>query len=93
MRGVKKTGEWPRDLVAIALSQVGYRESRIDFMVDEKGKRQGYNRYGDWYGVPYVDWCAMYVSFCLFYADIPESSFVYCGNNERWIRALKKQGL
>lgn len=62
-------------------------------MVDEEGLRQGYTRYGDWYGIPYVDWCAMFVSFCLRYAGIDKEYFPYAANNQRWIKALKKKNL
>ena len=40
MKGVKKTGEWPLDLVAIAMTQVGYHESTIDFMVDDTSMKR-----------------------------------------------------
>ena len=37
-----------------------------DYIVKEDGKTtDGYTRYGDWYGVPYGDWCAMFASFCI----------------------------
>ena len=62
------TGELRRDLVGIAKTQVGYGESTLNFQVDSSGVRHGYTRYGAWYGAPYKDWSAMFVSFCLHYA-------------------------
>ena len=56
------------NLVGIAKTQVGYCESTSNFEVDSSGNRHGYNRYGAWYGAPYNDWSAMFVSFCLHYA-------------------------
>ena len=62
------TGNLRKDLVGIAQMQVGYAESELNFEVDEDGDRHGYTRYGAWYGAPYGDWSAMFVSFCLHYA-------------------------
>ena len=62
------TGNLREDLVGIAKTQVGYSESTLNFEVGSDGIRRGYTRYGAWYGTPYRDWSAMFVSFCLHYA-------------------------
>lgn len=62
------TGRLPEDLAGIARTQVGYQESTLNFEVGDDGNRRGYTRYGAWYGVPYNDWSALFVSFCLHYA-------------------------
>ena len=62
------TGDLRSDLVGIAQTQVGYTESTRNFEVGRDGVRRGYTRYGAWYGTPYRDWSAMFVSFCLHYA-------------------------
>ena len=62
------TGDLRSDLVGIAKTQVGYTESTRNFQVGSDGVRRGYNRYGAWYGTPYTDWSALFVSFCLHYA-------------------------
>lgn len=67
---VEKTGIWAEDLVSIARSQVGYAESELNFVTDEYNVRHGYTRYGDWYGNRYAGWNALYVMFCLHYADV-----------------------
>ena len=75
--GVTLTGNLPKDVLAIAESQLGYRESSRNVWLCEDGSLKGYTRYGGWYGVPYGDWCAMFVSFCLKYAnavDVPMDS-------------------
>lgn len=62
------------NVVLVAQSQLGYTESALNFQVDENGVRRGITRYGQWYGNPYGDWSAMFVSFCLEYAgatDLP----------------------
>ena len=77
------------NVVAIATSQLGYGESRLNFQVDTAGIRRGITRYGQWYGNPYGDWSAMFVSFCLSYAgveDLPANAGVESMRLE-WIRA------
>ena len=91
--GMAKTGEWPNDLLELARTQLGYEESAINFVVDEEGERQGYTCYGDWYGNDHAAWCAMYISFCLHYADVPEAYFPIEANCAKWIRALDNRGL
>ena len=62
------------NVVLVAQSQLGYAESELNFQVDASGVRRGITRYGQWYGNPYGDWSAMFVSFCLEYAgatDLP----------------------
>ena len=74
---VSLTGNWPKDILAIAESQLGYRESARNVKLYEDGSIKGYTRYGAWYGVPYGEWCAMFVSFCVNYAGaegIPQDS-------------------
>ena len=67
---VRLTGEWPVDVIAIAKTQLGYSESVKNYVVGEDGTSRGYTRYGDWFGCPYGDWCAMFASFCIHYADV-----------------------
>lgn len=62
------TGDLRKDFVGIAKTQVGYSESEDNFEVGSDGKRRGYTRYGAWYGIPYSEWSASFVSFCLNYA-------------------------
>lgn len=62
------TGDLREDLAGIAKTQVGYTESTLNFKTDDNGVRHGYTRYGAWYGTPYMDWSAAFVSFCLNYA-------------------------
>ena len=82
------TGVWADDLVTVARSQLGYTESALNFVVGESGRTYGYTRYGDWYGMPYGDWCAMFVSFCLYYAGIPQSAVPYAASCSNWVSML-----
>ena len=67
---VELTGNWNEDVIAIAETQLGYAESSRNYAVWADETTHGYTRYGQWYGSPYGDWCAMFVSFCLHYAEV-----------------------
>lgn len=69
------TGILREDLVGIAKTQAGYTESQSNFEVSETGERKGYTRYGAWYGAPYGDWSAMFISFCLNFAEADPEAF------------------
>lgn len=91
--GAGKTGDWRTDLLDVARSQIGYQESRRNFIVREDGSMQGYTRYGDWYGMPYEEWCAMFVLFCLRNAQLPESAVPGSPSCARWRDALAEKGV
>ena len=87
------TGDWAEDLLRVAESQVGYTESELNYVAEDPWHPKGYTRYGAWFGIPYGDWCAMFVSFCLYYAEIPESVVPYNCHCNEWIRELRERGL
>lgn len=88
------TGTWADDVIAVAQSQLGYQESENNFILAEDEETiRGYTRYGEWYGNPYGDWCAMFASFCLHYADIPEEAIPYASGCPSWISKLDRMGL
>ena len=87
--GMTRTGNWPADVLAVAQTQLGYRESTRNVVLTGDDLK-GYTRYGDWYGDPYGDWCAMYVSFCLSYAGVEE--YPLHSNVDRWIETLTEAG-
>lgn len=75
--GVNEETITAEKVVSVARSQLGYTESTLNFEVDLEGVRRGITRYGQWYGNPYGDWSAMFVSFCLHYAgaeDLPANA-------------------
>ncbi len=95
---VPLSGHWDRDLLKIAETQLGYTESQRNFdaVLNEDGDGytlKGWTRYGAWYGIPYGDWCAMFISFCLNYADIPESAIPYDCATTTWIDSLSARGM
>lgn len=90
---VELSGDWSDDLLAIAKSQIGYMESEQNYIVDTTEQKKGYTRYGQWYGIPYGDWDAMFVSFCLDYAQIPIEAIPQDSNVQGWFDTLQKLGL
>ena len=53
------TGNQRQDMVAVALTQLGYRE-----VYDNDTK------FGDWSGYPYQPWCATFISWCARQAEV-----------------------
>lgn len=88
------SGIWADDVLAVAKSQLGYRESTDNYIVEEDGTTmKGYTRYGAWYGDSYGDWCAMFVSFCLNYAEVPRNEIPLDCNCQNWIQTLSDRGM
>ena len=56
------TGNMRNDIIAVALTQVGYTEGS-----------NNYTKYGVWYGQPNSPWCGMFVSWCASQAGVPSS--------------------
>lgn len=92
MRGVKLTGDWRVDIIEIAKTQLGYKESETNFVISDDGVKQGYTRYGAWYGSAYAEWCGMFVSFCLNYAGVSNVAFPYEANCANWKEKLQQLG-
>ena len=85
---------WSENVVAVAKSQLGYAESTENYTVLDDGvTMKGYTRYGEWYGDPYGDWCAMFASFCLHYAGVPQAAVPYDSNCTHWVDQLQDAGL
>lgn len=91
LRDVRLTHDYRLDVLAIARSQLGYTESAKNYILDENGVPNGYTRYGAWCGDLYGDWCAMFVSFCLHYADITPQQLAYESSCENWVELLSQQ--
>ena len=73
--GTALTGMWNEDLLTVAQGQLGYEQSEKNFKLDtDDGETlRYYTRYGQWYGNPYGEWDVMFLSYCLNYANIPQS--------------------
>ena len=90
--GYPYTGDLHKDLVGIAKTQVGYAESVLNFEADDDGVRHGYTRYGEWYGAPYNEWSAMFVSFCLNYAGADLTEYPINSGADTMAGLWDKQG-
>jgi len=92
LTGLEYTGVWAEDLVTVAKSQLDYTESQQNcFLIDDL--LYGYTRYGEWFGDQYDEWDDMFVSFCLYYAEIPEETVPYESDTAVWIEKLIEAGL
>ena len=82
------------NVVAVAKSQIGYKESTKNFKLADDGKtKKGYTRYGDWYGDKYGDWSAMFASFVYHYAGVSKKTVPVNSGAYAWTVDLKKSGL
>lgn len=88
IKQVELTGDWSEDVLAIANSQIGYKESATNY-VEEDGEIRGYSRYGEWYGDPYGKWSGMFVSFCLNYAKV--DNIPLQSDCNQWVADLQKE--
>lgn len=92
LEGTELMGVWHKDILKIAETQLGYRESSLNYIVLEDGETtKGYSRYGQWYGDNYGDWCAMFVAFCLEYAEV--EGVPYDASCSRFIELLQEAEL
>lgn len=58
------TGDQRKDIIGVALTQVGYKEG---------SGNNNYTKYGAWWGRNPMSWCAIFVSWCAEQAGVPES--------------------
>ncbi|MCI8388912.1 MAG: CHAP domain-containing protein [Clostridiales bacterium] len=88
------TGEYGADVASVAESQLGYKESTLNYRLAEDGSTyRGYTRYGEWYGNPHGDWSAMFVAFCLNYAGIPDEAAPYNSGADAMYKHWTNAGL
>lgn len=78
--------EWKEDTLLVAQSQVGYKESEANYVVVNE-EHKGYTRYGEMFGVPYGDWCAMFLQFSLHYAGVDTRAMVGSPSVPLWVEA------
>lgn len=95
------TGTWADDLLAVAKNQVGYSESKKNYIVEADGETiSGYNRYGAWYAsvgggdsYAYAPWNVTFLFFDLYHAGINFTDFPYEETCPEWIDSLYHHGL
>ena len=91
----KELGENVRENIAlIAQSQLGYSESKTNFHIADDGEtKNGYTRYGQWYGSPYGEWNSLFTYFCMYYAGVDRQSVPYGSGTAAWAAELEKKEL
>lgn len=83
----KNTGNHIQDIIGVAKTQIGYKEGALS------GTVSGSNdctKYGQWYGMNYVPWCAIFVSWCADQAGISTSIIPRhssCDSGVEWFKA------
>lgn len=83
----------PAKAAAIALSQVGTKQSRDNFQVLEDGSEAGYSRYGAWENQPYMlNMQTSFIRFVYSYAGADISSLAGDNVND-WLEPLAAAGL
>ena len=88
VQSVTLTGDYAKDIAAIAKTQLGTKENKKNFIINKEGTAQYYSRYGQWYGDTYEEWSAMFGSFCAAYAQIPEKYLPREKDNSKWAEKL-----
>lgn len=72
----------PSKIIEVAKSQVGYLEKKSDKDLDSKtgnAGRNNYTKYGEWFGVNPVLWCAVFVCWCFAQAYGSIAKEMLCG--------------
>lgn len=90
---VSITNNITENLVSIANTQVGYKESSKNYEYNALAEKHSYTRYGEWYGSPYGEWNTLFVSFCLNYANISDSDSLINSSAESMRHAWEKKNL
>lgn len=72
----------PSDILTIATRHIGYKEVA-------PGINQ--NKFGEWYGMNFQPWCAIFVSYCFYNAGLPlpattQKGFAYCPYGVDWFK-------
>lgn len=89
----RNTGRNLADLIAVAKTQIGYTElSTSTGKPLNTSQDGGYTKYGAWFGVPTVAWCAFFVSWCSNQAGISSSVIPRIGNCEVMTNWYKNKG-
>lgn len=88
---VELTGDWGRDLLNVALSQLGNCESDTDFVIKEDGVH-GYTIYGAAIDGDYRAWCTAFIKWCSGYTQIDTTYFPTQHRSRDWKDRLKRLG-
>ncbi len=92
---VQLTDDLNSNLVSIANTQIGYKESELNYYtVTETDEHKGYTRYGAFVNDNYMNWDTSFVDFCMNYAGYPQDILLLYSNNiDTWIQSLSDNDL
>ncbi len=87
------TGNQTEDLIAVATTQIGYKEGNSSSQLTGTVAGSGnYTKYGAWYGINPGSWCAMFVSWCANQAGISTSIIPNHASCDIGMNYFKNQG-
>ncbi len=87
------TGNQIEDLIAVATTQIGFKEGNNSSQVSGTVAGSGnYTKYGKWYGINPGAWCAMFVSWCANQAGISSSIIPKHASCDIGMNYFKNQG-
>ena len=89
--GASVSADWGKSLLSVAKTQIGYKESEKDFVL-KSGEKQGYSRYGAWYGTPYASWNVSFLAFVAEYAKIPNDALLSGSSYRSWVNGFSAKG-
>lgn len=92
VRSAKLGDDTGENVLSIARTQLGYRESEENYLANDGDTVRGYSRYGDFTGDKYCDWGIAFCQFCVKYAGVPGDCFENAVRSDRWIKAVEKSG-
>lgn len=87
------TGDFSKDIVAIARTQLGVQENKDNYMTTPEGVTAYYSRYGQWAGNAYEEWATAFVSFCANYAGISQQYLPKGEKTADWVQQLETMSL
>ncbi len=89
--GASVSSDWGKSLVSVAKTQIGYKESEKDFVI-KSGEKQGYSRYGAWFGTPYTGWNNAFLAFVAEYAKVPNDALLSGSSYRSWVNGMNAKG-
>ena len=90
----KLTDDVRENIALVAVSQLGYSESKKNYHITGDAQtKNGYTRYGQWYGSPYGEWNGLFTYFCMYYAGVDRQNVPYGSGIAAWAAELEKEKL
>lgn len=78
----KNTGNQTNDIIGVAKTQIGYKESDVN-------GQENYTKYGAHYNMQWTAWCAIFIVWCAEEANVPRNTIPLlagCGQLKNWYK-------